>query len=77
MGERVRRYELGEVILEGDREALVGALSRMMQAGYYQELSGRARWQDYREAHSTQRLNDVFGELIKHIEAKRCSFIIK
>lgn len=69
MAERIRRYGMGEVIPEGDSDALVNALSRMLQDGYSKELSLRARWQDYRNAHSRQRLNDVFGELTKHIDA--------
>jgi hypothetical protein len=52
---------------EGDIEALVAALSRMLQDGYNEELPARARWQQYREAHSVQRLNDVFGKLMNYI----------
>ena len=64
MAERVRAYELGEVIPEGDVDALVAALRRMLQPGYREELSRRARWQGYREGHSLQRLNEVCRQLV-------------
>lgn len=64
MAERVRRYGLGEVIPEGDAGALVAALRRMLQPGYHEHLRGRAKWQDYREAHSLTKLNTAFAELV-------------
>ncbi len=64
MAERVRDYGLGEVIPEGDVEALVSTLQRMLQPKYGEELRVRARWKDYRAAHSVQRLNEVFRELV-------------
>ncbi len=64
MAERVRRYQLGEVIPEGDAEALVAALRRILQPSYGAELRSRARWQEYREAHSVARLNEVFRDLV-------------
>jgi glycosyltransferase involved in cell wall biosynthesis len=67
MAERVRRFELGEVIPEGNAEALVAALRRMLAPGYPEELRGRARWKDYREAHSVEQLNKVFSELVAAI----------
>ena len=64
MAERVRRFGLGEVIPEGDAEALVAALRLMLKPNYRDELRSRARWQEYREAHSLQRLNEVFRQLL-------------
>lgn len=64
MAERVRCYELGEVIPEGDAKALVAALRRMLEPNYREELRNRARWQEYRNTHSVQRLNEVFRELL-------------
>jgi glycosyltransferase involved in cell wall biosynthesis len=64
MAERVRKFELGEVIPEGNAEALVAALRRMMAPGYLEELRGRARWKDYREAHSVGRLKNAMEELV-------------
>ncbi len=67
MAERVKRYELGEVIPEGNFETLVGALRRMLQPDYREEMRRRARWQEYREAHSVQRLSEVFRELVTNL----------
>ncbi len=64
MAERVRKFELGEVIPEGNAEALVAALRRMLAPGYLEELRGRARWKDYREAHSVGRLTNAMEELV-------------
>jgi len=64
MAERVRKFGLGEVIPEGDTEALVAALRRILEPGYLQELRGRARWQEYREAHSVDRLKNVMDKLV-------------
>ena len=64
MAERVLHYQLGEVIPEGDAEALVAALRRILQPNYGAELRSRARWQEYREAHSVARLNEVVRELV-------------
>jgi UDP:flavonoid glycosyltransferase YjiC (YdhE family) len=64
MAERVRMFGLGEVIPEGNAEALVAALRRMLALGYGDELRGRARWKDYREAHSMVRLKKAMEELL-------------
>ena len=64
MAERVRKFGLGEVIPEGDAEALVAALQRMLAPGYLEELRRRARWQDYREAHSVGRLKNAMAEMV-------------
>lgn len=64
MAERVREYSLGEVIPEGNTEELVSALRRMLQPEYREELRSRARWKEYREAHSFARLKEVFRQLV-------------
>jgi glycosyltransferase involved in cell wall biosynthesis len=64
MAERVRGFGLGEVIPEGDTEALVAALRRMLAPGYLEELRGRAHWKDYREAHSVGRLKNAMEEMV-------------
>jgi hypothetical protein len=64
MAERVRRYQMGEVIPEGSADELVRALQHMVQPGYREELSRRARWKDYQEAHSLSRLDSVMRELL-------------
>jgi len=67
MAERVREYHLGEVVPEGDTDALVAALRRMLQPGYHEESRSRARWRAYREAHSLRRLTDVFRNLMTNL----------
>ena len=64
MAERVRKYGLGEVVPEGDVEALVAAIQKMVKPEYYNHLRSQARWEDYRQAHSVDRLNKVFRELV-------------
>jgi glycosyltransferase involved in cell wall biosynthesis len=65
MAERVREFQLGEVVPEGDVEAIVQTLERMLAPGYYAELRQRARWADYREAHSTARLKKAMADLLE------------
>lgn len=67
MAERVRRYGMGEVVPEGDAAALCETLRRMLQPAYQESLRDRARWREYREAHSAKRLNKVFAELVAAI----------
>ncbi len=64
MAERVRKYGLGEVVPEGDGEALVRAVRRMVAPGYREELGRRARWSDYRFDHSADRLPECFAGVI-------------
>lgn len=64
MAERVRGYGLGEVVPEGDTEAAVEALVRMLKPGYAGSLQSRARWSDYRQRHSRARLSDVIREVV-------------
>ena len=65
MAERVREFQLGEVVPEGDVKAIVQTLERMLAPGYYGELRQRARWADYREAHSTARLKKAMADLLE------------
>jgi hypothetical protein len=64
MAERVRGYGLGEVVPEGDVEALAATTRRMLTPGYYESLAKRAKWADYREAHSVEGLKKAMGELL-------------
>jgi glycosyltransferase involved in cell wall biosynthesis len=64
MAERVRKYHLGEVIPEGNAEALVKAIQRMLLMGYCDGLRDRARWYDYRTIHSLETLKVVMEQLI-------------
>lgn len=64
MGERVQKFGLGEVVPEGDVGQVVAALEKMLAPGYRDSLRGRARWAEYREAHSAARLTEVMRQLI-------------
>lgn len=67
MAERVRRYNLGEIIPEGNADSLVRALQRMLQPNYYPSLRESARWQEYREAHSAKRLAEAFSAMLSDV----------
>jgi len=64
MAERVKKYGMGEVVPEGDVEALVVAIQKMVKPEYYENLRSQASWAEYRQAHSVDRLNKVFEELV-------------
>lgn len=64
MAERVRHYALGEVVVEGDAEDLVTSVLRMLHPEYSREMKRRARWADYREAHSKSRLGAAMKLLL-------------
>lgn len=64
MGERVKRFGLGEVVPEGDVRALVTSLELMLAPGYRDSLTQRAKWGEYRVAHSIGRLAEKMRELI-------------
>jgi hypothetical protein len=65
MGERVRNFGLGEVVTEGDVGEIVAALERMSAPGYLEALQRRAKWAEYREAHSMARLTQVMRSLLE------------
>lgn len=64
MAERVREYKLGEVIQEGNVDALVKTIKRMLVPSYAKNIRLRARWRDYRQEHSLQRLNKTIKEIV-------------
>jgi glycosyltransferase involved in cell wall biosynthesis len=64
MGRLAKEYQLGEVVPEGDREAIVAALRRMLEPDYPDELRQRARWDDYHALHAAERLPECFRELL-------------
>jgi glycosyltransferase involved in cell wall biosynthesis len=63
MGRLAKEYQLGEVVPEGDREAIVAALGRMLAPGYADVLRQRARWSDYHALHAADLLPGCFREL--------------
>jgi hypothetical protein len=60
MAERVRAYRLGEVVPEGDVEALASALQRLTEAP-----PASPRHAEYRQAHSPERLRAAFEALLE------------
>lgn len=67
MGNRVKEYGLGEVVPEGDVEAMAAAVRRMLDPGYAVHLKERARWADYRALHAAARLPQCFRELLGEV----------
>ncbi len=67
MAERVRKFELGEVVPEGDQNAINAALTKMLQPSYYAELEKRAKWDEYNQIHSSQQLLKSFKELFSFL----------
>jgi glycosyltransferase involved in cell wall biosynthesis len=64
MAERVRHYNLGEVVPENNPQALASAIERMLHPNYYRELSARAKWQEYRAAHSFEALVSAMSKAV-------------
>ena len=64
MGRLAKEYDLGEVVPEGDMDAIVAALQRMVKPAYGDELRQRSRWHDYHALHSADRLPGCFRELV-------------
>ena len=67
MAERVYQYRLGEVIPEGNVDALVSALSKMLKPEYRVELDKCALWSKYRKDTSRESLSARFAELLASI----------
>jgi hypothetical protein len=64
MAERTRAYRLGEVVPERDMGAIKASLRRL---GGLDPAAGKpqpGRWQEYRSAHSYERLVEAFAELL-------------
>lgn len=64
MGRLAKEYGLGEVVPEGDMDAIVAALQRMGAPGYKDALRQRARWREYHALHAADRLPGCFRELL-------------
>lgn len=67
MAERVRKFELGEVVAEGDQVAVDTTLQKMLAPSYYAELEKRAKWDEYNQIHSSQQLLKSFRELLSNM----------
>lgn len=64
MAELVRDYQLGEVVRDDDLANICQTLRTMLQPGYFNQLSQRARWQDYADLQSADRLPQAFQQLL-------------
>ena len=64
MAELVRDYQLGEVVQDDDLANICQTLRTMLQPAYVEELSKRARWQDYADLQSAGRLPEAFQQLL-------------
>ena len=60
---RVREYRLGEVVPQGDDQAVLRAIRAITDdpAGWRERI--RPRWAEHRERHSKSRLRSVLSEL--------------
>jgi glycosyltransferase involved in cell wall biosynthesis len=63
--ERVRKFGMGEVVPEGDIQAMAAAITRILANSRAGAAMPEARWQDYEEKHSSERLKYQFGKLLE------------
>lgn len=63
MAARVREYRLGEVVPQGDAEAVLRAILAITDDPARWRERMRPRWAEYRELHSKSRLREVLSEL--------------
>jgi hypothetical protein len=63
MAELVREFQLGEVVQDDDHTNVCQTLLTMLQPDYLEQLSTRARWQDYHNLQSAARLPEAFQQL--------------
>jgi glycosyltransferase involved in cell wall biosynthesis len=64
LAERTRDFRLGEVCPERSIPLITQALHAILDSPESWKASQRPQWQEYREAHSDQRLQEVMGELM-------------
>ena len=67
MAERVRSYNLGEVIPEGDLGALVSAIRSILSPAYQSRVNVGASRSDYNYAHSKERLPLAFKRVLQSL----------
>ena len=71
MAERVRGYALGEVIPEGNVEALNSAIRALCDNTRRTGEKRQPQWERYREAHSSARLAEAFTRLLGSIKREK------
>jgi hypothetical protein len=64
MAERVRRFRMGEVVPEGNVEAIVNAIAKLTTNPAVWVAENQPRWSEYMIEHSFARLKDSFRELL-------------
>lgn len=64
MAELVRDYQLGEVVQDDDVAHICQTLRTMLQPDYRKQLSQRARWKDYADLQSADRLPQAMQKLL-------------
>jgi hypothetical protein len=64
MAELVREFQLGEVVQDDDHTSVCQTLLTMLQPDYLEQLNTRARWQDYADLQSADRLPEAFQQLL-------------
>ncbi len=64
MAERVRKYQMGEVVPEGDVEATVRAIRKIVKDPDGWRAQHNPKWQDYHENHCYRRLKESFSNLL-------------
>ncbi len=68
MAERTRRFNLGEIIPQGDVDAFLAAVARITNNPAAWIAGHQPRWADYRQENSFERLKQKMKELIRHTE---------
>lgn len=67
MAERTRRFNLGEIIPQGNCEAFLGAIEKITKDLDAWTARNKPRWADYRCEHSFARLKISLKELFDHV----------
>jgi glycosyltransferase involved in cell wall biosynthesis len=66
MADLTRKYHLGEVIPEGDVDAIAAALQKMISNPYLAQAEENGRWLDFSQQYSADRLKLSLQELLSH-----------
>jgi glycosyltransferase involved in cell wall biosynthesis len=64
MADLTRQYHLGEVLPEGDVDAIAGALQKMISDPYLAHAEENGRWLDFSQKYSADRLKLALQELL-------------
>ena len=67
MAERVRRFKLGEVVPQGDVDALVDGITKITCNTKAWVAENQPRWSDYGCEHSFERLKEAFREIFNRL----------